>query len=116
MSSHDEAVYLKHMLDYAAEAHHLANGRSRVDLDNDRLYMLATTRLLEMMGEAATRASAETRLGNPDIPWKEMIGLRHHLVHGYNKVNLDMVWEILTIDLPPLIKALDVMVNPPPGA
>jgi uncharacterized protein with HEPN domain len=45
-----------------------------------------------------------------------MIGLRHHLVHGYNKVNLDMVWEILTIDLPPLIKALDVMVNPPPGA
>ena len=62
MSRHDEAVYLKHMLDYAAEAHSLAVGRSRADLDSDRLYMLATTRLLEMMGEAANRLSAETRL------------------------------------------------------
>lgn len=61
MSSHDEVVYLKHMLDYAGEAHQLADGRSRADLDGDRLFMLATTRLLEMMGEAATRLSAETR-------------------------------------------------------
>ncbi len=116
MSSHDEAVYLKHMLDHAAEAHHLADGRSRADLDSDRLFMLATTRLLEMMGEAATRLTAETRLGSPDIPWKEMIGLRHHLVHGYDKVNLDMIWEILTVDLPPLIAALGVFLNGPPEA
>lgn len=115
MSSHNEAVYLKHMLDYASEAGDLAIGRSRTDLDNDRLFVLATTRLLEMMGEAANRVSEETRLGNPHIPWKEMIGLRHHLVHGYDKVNLDMIWEILTVDLPPLITALALMVDPPSG-
>jgi len=116
MSSHDETAYLRHMLDYASEAHDLAAGRSRADLDRDRLFMLATTRLLEMMGEAATKLSAGTRLGNPDVPWKELIGLRHHLVHGYDKVNLDMIWEVVTVDLPPLIAALDVMLNPQPGA
>ncbi len=107
MSSHDETVYLKHMLDYAAETHQLAASRSRGDLDTDRLFMLASTHLLEMLGEAATRHSADTRLRNRDIPWKETPGLRHHLVHGYDKVNLDMIWEILTVDLPPLIAALD---------
>ncbi len=49
MSDHDKAIYLNHMLDYAVEAHRLADGRSRVELDSDRLFMLATTRLLEMM-------------------------------------------------------------------
>ncbi len=116
MSSHDETVYLRHMRDYAAEAWQLARGRCRADLDTDRTFMLATTRLLEMMGEAATRLSDATRLRNPDIPWKEAIGLRHHLVHGYDKVNLDMVWEVLTVDLPPLMAALDTLLNPPTGA
>jgi uncharacterized protein with HEPN domain len=115
MSNHDETVYLKHMRDYAVEACQLASGRSRADLDSDRTFMLATTRLLEMMGEAATRVTTETRLQNPEIPWQEAIGLRHHLVHGYNKVNLDMIWEILTVDLPPLIVALEALLTLPPG-
>jgi len=113
MSSHDETVYLKHMRDYATEAWQLASGRCRADLDADRTFMLATSRLLEMMGEAATRLSDTTRLQNPDIPWKEAIGLRHHLVHGYDKVNLDMIWEVLSVDLPPLIASLDKLLHPP---
>jgi uncharacterized protein with HEPN domain len=116
MSSHDETVYLKHMRDYAQEACQLASGRSRADLDADRTFMLATTRLLEMMGEAARRLSDDTRLQYPQIPWQEAIGLRHHLVHGYDKINLDVIWEILTVDLAPLIAALDSMLNPPSGA
>ncbi len=47
---------------------------------------------------------------------KETTGLRHHLVHGCDKVNLDRIWEILTVDLPPSIAALDAMLDPPPGA
>jgi uncharacterized protein with HEPN domain len=86
------------MRDFAAEACEFARGRSRVDLDSDRSFMLITTRLLEMMGEAATKLSDETRQQNPQVPWKEVTGLRHHLVHGYFKVNLDMIWCEPTAD------------------
>jgi uncharacterized protein with HEPN domain len=115
MSRHDEATYLRHMRDYAAEAHRFATGRSRPDLDTDRMFMLAVTRLLEMIGEAATQVSGISRIQNPQVPWKSIIGLRHRLVHAYDQINLDIIWDIISNDLPPLIVALDAMLSPPAG-
>jgi uncharacterized protein with HEPN domain len=115
MSKHDEPTYLRHMRDYATEARLFAQGRSRSDLETDRMFMLATTRLLEMMGEAATQVSAATRIQNHQIPWPSIIGLRHRLVHAYDQINLDIIWDILTNDLPPMIAALDAMLGPPAG-
>ena len=109
MSRHPESTYLLHMRDYAAEAVEFAGGRSREDLDTDRLFMLATCRLLQMLGEAASRLPAEYRDATPEVPWPQMIGLRHRLVHAYDVINLDMIWAIVKHDLPPLIATLEII-------
>ncbi len=77
--------------------------------------MLAMTRLLEMIGEAATQVSAATRIQNPRVAWQPIIGLRHRLVHAYDQINLDIIWDIISNDLPLLIAALDAMLSPPAG-
>jgi uncharacterized protein with HEPN domain len=86
---------MRQMLDHAREASLLAVGRSRADLDGDRLYLLALTRLLEILGEAAARVSQGTRDRHPDIAWKQIVGLRNRLIHGYDQVDCDVVWSIV---------------------
>lgn len=63
--------------------------------------------LLEIIGEAASRVPAEQRLQHPDIPWPEIVGLRNRLIHGYDSVDFEILWQIVSDDLPPLIAALE---------
>jgi uncharacterized protein with HEPN domain len=107
MTRHDDIVRLRHMLEHAQEAVQLANGKGRGDLDADRLLELGLTRLLEIIGEAANLVSEETQERYPQLPWRQMIGLRNRLIHGYDEVDLDILWDILQLDLPPLIAALE---------
>jgi uncharacterized protein with HEPN domain len=58
------------------------------------------------VGEAAARLSAETRDHSPQIPWPDIIGLRNRLIHGYDIVDFDILWDIVNDDLPPLIAQL----------
>lgn len=74
--------------------------------------MLALTRLLEILGEAAKGVSAETRACHPQLPWSQMAATRDCLIHGYFSVDLDIIWEIIGHDLPPLISALESLVPP----
>jgi uncharacterized protein with HEPN domain len=94
------------MLDAARKAVAFANGRTRTDLQSDEMFMLAEVRLLEIIGEAATAVSQETRQQLPEIPWRPITATRNRLIHGYFNVDLDIVWSILQNDLPPLITAL----------
>ena len=107
MSKHDTLIRLQDMLDHALEASALMQGRTRSDLNADRVLSLALVRLLEIVGEAANRIPAEVQVQHPDIPWREIIGLRNRLIHGYGAIDLDIVWRIIMADLPPLIKALE---------
>ena len=111
MSRHDEITYLKHMRDYAAEAVLFTKDRTRADLDSDRMLMLATCRLMEMMGESACQLPLSFREGVPEVPWKQIIGLRHRLVHAYDQVDLDILWNIARADLPALIATLDRLIS-----
>ena len=111
MSQHDDRVRLRHMLDYGQEALALTKGKQRADLESDHILALALTRLLEIVGEAANRVSQETQKQYPQIPWRQIVGLRHRLVHGYDAVDLDILWDIIEQDLPPLIIALDGIVE-----
>jgi len=95
------------MLDHAREALVLSQGKARSDLDDDRQLNLALVRLLEIIGEAAARTTEEERALYPDIPWLEIISLRNRLIHGYDSVDFDILWNILTQDLPPLIEKLE---------
>ena len=84
MSRREDRVALLHMRDHAAEAVENVRGRSRSDLDTDRIFALAMIKLVEIIGEAAGRISQTTRESHPYIPWKQIIGTRHRLVHGYD--------------------------------
>lgn len=106
MSGNDPLQPLRHMLDSAEEALSLIQGKTRKDLDDDRLLNLSLVRLLEIVGEAANRVSEEERLKYRSIPWQEIVGLRNRLIHGYDSVDMTIVWQILTRDLPPLVKEL----------
>lgn len=94
------------MLEHAREAIQLVEGRTRQDLDSDRVLSLAVVRLLEIVGEAAAGVSADARDNRRAVLWSEIIGLRNRLIHGYDSVDLDIVWSILKSDLPTLVLAL----------
>ena len=85
----------------------MAEGRSRADLDTDRMLNLALTRLLEVIGEAAGRVSREEQQRYPTIPWPQIVSLRNRLIHGYDSVDLDILWQIVIRDLPPLVSELE---------
>jgi uncharacterized protein with HEPN domain len=96
------------MLEHAREAMQLVAGRNRSDLDTDRVLSLALVRLLEIVGEAAARVSSEARARHPAIPWSEIVSLRNRLIHGYDAVDMDVLWSIVNTDLPALVRGLTV--------
>lgn len=95
------------MQDAAVEAIAFASGRTRSDLRNDRQLLLALVKSIEIVGEAASQVSEQTRAQIADIPWPAIIAMRHRLVHAYFDVNADRVWDTVVGDLPPLVAALD---------
>lgn len=102
-----DRVRLLHMLEHSREAVQLVAGRTRQDLDADRVLSLALVRLLEIVGEAASGVSANARTRRPRIPWSEIVGLRNRLIHGYDSVDLDVIWSIVEHDLPALVRELE---------
>ncbi len=94
------------MLDHAQEAVRLVSDRTREDLDKDRVLGLALVRLMEIVGEAASRVSREACDKYPEIPWPEIVSLRNRLIHGYDEVDFDVLWGVVIADLPQLISDL----------
>jgi uncharacterized protein with HEPN domain len=97
---------LKHMLDAALEAIAFANGIDRASLGNNRLVILAIVKDIEIIGEAASKVSDVRRNQYQQIPWRAIIDMRNHLIHGYFDVDVDQVWSTLVQELPPLIAEL----------
>ena len=111
MTLHDDEVRLRHMLDRAREAVALIRGRERTNLEEDRILELGLTRLVEIIGEAASRIQPETRSRHFHIPWSRVIGMRHRLIHGYDNIDRRILWDTLVIDLPPLIAQLEAILE-----
>ncbi len=102
----NDVVLLRHMLDAAEEAMGFVRGRKRSDLDQDRQFVLALVKDIEIIGEAAYPTSDETRAKLPDIPWDDIVGMRHRPVHAYFDINLDILWKTVQEDLPLLAERL----------
>lgn len=79
----NDVIRLRHMLDAAHEAIAFANGRTRADLNVDRMLVLSLVKDIEIIGEAAFQISSDTRVQLPSVPWDDIIGMRHRLVHAY---------------------------------
>ena len=71
------------------------------------MLLLSLVKAIEIVGEAATKMTSATLDKYPDIPWADVIGMRHRLIHAYFDINLDIVWQTVTHDLPPLVKKLE---------
>ncbi|HUS91521.1 MAG TPA: HepT-like ribonuclease domain-containing protein [Phycisphaerae bacterium] len=102
-----DRIRLQHMLDAAGEARCFAQDRTRDDLQADRQFAFALVRCIEIIGEAANNVSAEAKAEIHRVPWRAIVNMRHRLVHGYFDINLDIVWQTLTEDLPPLVATLE---------
>jgi len=111
MTRHDDGDLLKDMLDYSLKARSAVEGRSRSDLDADDVLAAALERFVEIIGEAASRVSAQARTAFPDIPWREIVGMRNRLIHGYSAVDRDVIWAVVAVDLPELIRELEAILE-----
>ncbi len=111
MSRRDSEVALRQMLDHAREAMILSKGKSAQELVDDRVLNLAIVRLMEIVGEAANRAPFEERSKHPEIPWTQIISLRNRLIHGYDAIDYEILWQILNHDLPELVFSLERIVG-----
>jgi uncharacterized protein with HEPN domain len=106
MSRHDPLIRVAHMRDHASEAIDLLGDRSIDDLGRDRILQLALVRLVEVIGEAASKVPADFRERHPEVPWREAIAMRNLLVHGYDIIEHRILWQTITSDLPPLLEQL----------
>ncbi len=111
MTQHDPMVRVQHMLDYSREAIALLGERSSEDLRADRVLQLALVQLIEIVGEAGSRVPADVRDAHPEIPWKQAIGMRHRLIHGYESIDFEVVFDTVRDSLPPLIKQLEELLR-----
>ncbi len=107
----DDLIRLRHMLDAAKEAIALAAGKSRDEIETERMLNLSLVRLIEIVGEAADHVSAEFRLNHSSIPWKEIIGMRHRLIHGYDNIDYALLYQTIQEDLPALVALLEEIVS-----
>ena len=107
-----DLIRVRHMLAAAKEVMEFAAGKTRMDLEKDRLHMLAIIKSIEIIGEAASKVTKTFKTENSKIPWNDIINMRNRLIHAYFDVNLDIVWQTVKTDLPDLIKALEEIIPP----
>ena len=106
MSNPRTLARLEDMLRYSQEAVDITKGKIRQDLDDERVLNLAVVRLLEIIGEAANQIPSEECLKYPEIPWHAIVSMRNRLIHAYGNIDLDIVWQVVTENLPLLIEQL----------
>ena len=98
------------MLDASKEALSFAQEKDRSALDTDRKLALALIKSIEIAGEAASKISPECRAEFPQIPWANIITMRNRLIHAYFEIDLDILLETISEDIPPLVAELEKVI------
>ena len=111
MSQRDPFVRMRHMLDHANEAVDLLGNVTEQELRKDRTIQLALTRLVEILGEAASKVPQGTRDQYLQLPWHQAISMRNILIHGYDVLEYAIIWDTVRNNLPPLIDELSRILN-----
>jgi uncharacterized protein with HEPN domain len=111
MTQHDPRFRVQHMLDNAREAVDLLGDRSLEALHADRVLQLALVTLVQVIGEASSRVPKDLREAHPEVEWGKAIGMRHRLVHGYDMIDFDIVYDTVRDNLTELIKQLERMLE-----
>lgn len=98
----DELVYVRHIVDAITAIEQFTDGHDYSSFAKNKMVQDAVIRELEIIGEASKRLSETFKRTLPDVPWKNIAGMRDKLIHDYFGVNLEAVWKTVHDDLPPL--------------
>ncbi|MEP7284512.1 MAG: DUF86 domain-containing protein [Chloroflexota bacterium] len=104
--------YLSDIIQAAHLIQQFVEGFEQNDFVADVMRQDAVIRRLAIIGEAVQQLSGTFKTGHPEIPWKEMAGMRNILIHNYNKVDIVRVWVTIRNDIPALIAQIEPLVPP----
>ena len=107
MSDHDLPLTLGQIVEFADEIAALLATRTRKDLDSNREFRRALERCVELIGEAASRLPENWRASHAEIPWRQIIAMRNVMIHGYDVVVSDVLWDVATNDVPKLREEIE---------
>lgn len=102
-------VYITQMLECAITATEFVEGYDKADFLNDKRTMQAIVLNILIIGEVATKIvqnHPEFAEANSAVPWTSMRNMRNRIAHGYYEIDFEVVWDTVSLSLPPLIKAL----------
>jgi len=105
----EDRVRLLHMIEAGEAVAQFIAGRSRNDLDRDRMLLFAVVHSIEILGEAANKISPETRAAAPQVPWGAIVAMRNRLIHGYFDIDTVIVWKTATEEIPALVPLLQAL-------
>lgn len=107
MSAIDDQTRLRHIRDAAKKVIAYAAETDRESLSEDEMRLLALVRLVEIIGEASARLSDDLKARHTAIPWTAIVGMRHRLVHAYFDIDLDVLWNTVTVAVPELLTDIE---------
>jgi uncharacterized protein with HEPN domain len=110
-----DAALLWDMLVHARRAQRFVAGRTLDNYRSDQLLRSAVERVVQVIGEAASKVSQSFRAANPGVPWQPIIKQRHILVHEYGVIDDEKIWRVATLHVPALIGMLESLIPPPPA-
>ena len=95
---------LRHIIEYADNVEQMIKDVSYEQFDSDKILYVAVMKTVEVVGEAAYMLSKEFIVMHPEMPWPQIIGMRHVLVHGYATISKTKLWNTAKNDIPVLIQ------------
>jgi uncharacterized protein with HEPN domain len=110
MSRHETLTTLRQLKEFAEEATRLAKGRSREDLAADLGLRRHAERVIELIGEACNRLPEKILEKHSEIPWRQIVGMRNWLAHGYDGVDYDILWDAVSRHVSDLLAKIDPLI------
>jgi uncharacterized protein with HEPN domain len=110
-----DAATLIDIVQAARRIERYADGRNRADLESDPMLRAAVLYEILLIGEAVKRLSEGFRTGNAAVPWSQIARMRDRLIHGYDRIDHETVWKVITGSIPELIAALEPLVPREPA-
>lgn len=106
-----DRIRIQHILDSANEALSFVQNIDEEKFSKNRMMILSVIKEIEIIGEAASKISEEVKLKYAVVPWKDIVGMRNRLIHGYFDVDIKLVWNTIKINLPQLISSLEYILE-----
>lgn len=99
---------LEHMLEMALALQDIKHKYTFEEINQDKILFYGLTKMVEIIGEAAYKITNDFKEENPEFPWRQIMGMRNILVHGYYTVSPEILWDVIQNDIPSLIPMLQV--------